>query len=461
MASNLGHRLHSLCWQVHQPSSPLVFISRSMKNWKKKILMREDLKEKVIEYAGKHQHQEERIYSWGCAATGALGIASYLKPGKGQNPIYQQPRPALVKFFYKSDIKPYLVSCGYGFTLYAVKSAKGLQLLGTGINTNSQLGSHEVPRNSGRYLDYIIQPLSVDLPLNKPLSTRARHIGCGRAHTVIIMEDAGVFSLGNNSYGQCCRPVVDGEDYRRNPLVNHIENIPEEVAQVWCGQDHTIFISKSGKLYSCGLGADGQTGLGHYNSVSTPTLVKGDIEGEKIVSVHGKGDCVLAVSDKGQLFGWGNSEYNQLAMVTNENQINIPRHLPVNGCGHIIKAVAGGSICAVLNDKGQVFVWGYGILGKGPALSSSSTPTQIPETLFGRSEIHPNIKVTEIDCGLDHFVACTDQGYLYSWGHSRQGCLGLGADNDQYFPFQVSLPAEVRMVACGVDHTVALCKPFC
>lgn len=35
--------------------------------------MREDLKEKVIEYAGKHQHQEERIYSWGCAATGALG----------------------------------------------------------------------------------------------------------------------------------------------------------------------------------------------------------------------------------------------------------------------------------------------------------------------------------------------------------------------------------------------------
>lgn len=73
MASNLGHRLHSLCWQVHQPSSPLVFISRSMKNWKKKILMREDLKEKVIEYAGKHQHQEERIYSWGCAATGALG----------------------------------------------------------------------------------------------------------------------------------------------------------------------------------------------------------------------------------------------------------------------------------------------------------------------------------------------------------------------------------------------------
>lgn len=38
------------------------------------------------------------------------------------------------------------------------------------------------------------------------------------------------------------------------------------------------------------------SGLGHYNSVSTPTLVKGDIEGEKIVSVHGKGDCVLAVS---------------------------------------------------------------------------------------------------------------------------------------------------------------------
>jgi alpha-tubulin suppressor-like RCC1 family protein len=25
-----------------------------------------------------------------------------------------------------------------------------------------------------------------------------------------------------------------------------------------------------------------------------------------------------------------------------------------------------GTACMILNDSGQVFVWGYGILGKGP-----------------------------------------------------------------------------------------------
>ena len=39
-------------------------------------------------------------------------------------------------------------------------------------------------------------------------------------------------------------------------------------------------------------------GLGHYKITARPQQVKGDIEGEKIVSLGGKGDCVLAVSGK-------------------------------------------------------------------------------------------------------------------------------------------------------------------
>lgn len=42
------------------------------------------------------------------------------------------------------------MSCGYGFTIYAVRSPRGLQLFGAGINTNSQIGFHEMQRNSGK-----------------------------------------------------------------------------------------------------------------------------------------------------------------------------------------------------------------------------------------------------------------------------------------------------------------------
>ncbi|XP_070208524.1 RCC1-like G exchanging factor-like protein [Littorina saxatilis] len=458
--SSLWQNVCSHCQLLHKALPPLWVSARGSKNWKKKIDKREDIKDTVVEYVGQNPRRADRVYAWGCATTGALGIASYLRPEQKQKPIRRQLRPARVKFIDANHIRPYFVSCGYGFTVYAVKSSRGLEIFGTGMNTNSQLGYHEVPRNSGRVLDYIIEPVEIYLPVEKPHATRVRHIGCGRAHTVIITEGAGVFSLGNNAYGQCGRPIVEGENFSKSPLVNTVHDLPDNVEKVVCGQDHTIFITQSGQLLACGMGADGQTGQGHYDLISTPTHLGGDVEGEKIVQVHGRGDCVLAVSDKGDVFGWGNSEYSQLALVTDHTQMSTPRHLPFDTCGRVVKAVAGGSICALLNDKGQVFVWGYGILGKGPALESSNVPTMIPETLFGRNELQADSKVVDIDCGLGHFVAVTDQGDVYSWGHNRHGCLGLGSSDNQFFPLKVSVPAETHTALCGVDHTIALCKSF-
>lgn len=74
----------------------------------------------------------------------------------------------------------------------------------------------------------------------------------------------------------------------------------EKIHDIHCGQDHSLFITESGRLYSCGWGADGQTGLGHYNSTYIPSLVQGDISTEKIIKVSSEVDCVLALN--GDLF---------------------------------------------------------------------------------------------------------------------------------------------------------------
>ena len=134
-------------------------------------------------------------------------------------------------------------------------------------------------------------------------------------------------------------------------------------------------MSSRGKLYSCGWGSDGQTGLGHFDTTSEATEVKGDIEGENIVKVASKVDCVLALNgnggrilkknlsllslrswcvcvlsvDRGELFGWGNSEYGQFACVTEEQQICRPTRIKTPSVGKIIDIACGGSICIVLN----------------------------------------------------------------------------------------------------------------
>jgi alpha-tubulin suppressor-like RCC1 family protein len=75
---------------------------------------------------------------------------------------------------------------------------------------------------------------------------------------------------------------------------------------------HSFLLKESGEILSCGWGADGQTGQGHYDNQSDPSPVKGDVAGRKIVKLSSAGDCVLALDSDGNLFGWGNSEYSQL-----------------------------------------------------------------------------------------------------------------------------------------------------
>lgn len=108
----------------------------------------------------------------------------------------------------------------------------------------------------------------------------------------------------------------------------------------------------------------------------------------------------------------------------------------------------------------MVFVWGFGILGKGPDMNRSREPTPIPPILFGRNQYNPETQVKSVYGGVFHMAAITSEGNLYTWGKNKWGQLGLGHIKDQYFPLQVSVGAAVKRVSCGVDHMVALCTPY-
>ncbi|XP_076082965.1 RCC1-like G exchanging factor-like protein isoform X3 [Mytilus galloprovincialis] len=370
----------------------------------KKQQKRKLKEETITQYAGDNSKRADRVYAWGCASTGAIGIPSYLKPEKkGQHPIYTVRQPARIKFMDRANLKVTKVGCGYGFTVYVTTSFRGNRLYGTGINTDSQIGYHEFPRNTGRVLDYVIEPALIDLPLDHRDTTNITQVACGRGHTLVLTDKEGVFTLGNNAYGQCGRPIVEGEVFGQNPRVHKMKDIPDNIAKIVCGHDHSFLLTTDGEVYSCGLGCDGQTGLGHYRTTSQPTKIRGGIEGVKITQIASTGDCVLALSEEGDVFAWGNSEYNQLSIVTDQTQINIPKYLPLKHCGKIIKAASAGSKCAIVNNNGSV----------------------------------------------------------YTWGKDKHGCLGLGIQRDQYFPLKVSIPAETHSIQCGVDHTVVLCKSFC
>lgn len=410
----------------------------------------------IYQYATENTKKKKRVYMWGNAMFGALGNSSFLLPTVHKHPLKSMKYPWRLPFADFHKVQD--IACGYGFTVFAASNEENdFSVFGTGLNCDGQIGYHCSENNTP--LGTLAVPVPIALPLLNS-GTKALKVSCGRAHTVIITDKEGIFSLGSNSYGQCGVPFENKEAIDKFLNIHHIDGIDETTIEVVCGQDHTLFLTASGKVFSCGWSADGQTGLGHYNNQFEPSLVKGDIEGEKIVQLSCAADCVLAVSDKGDVFGWGNSEYSQLSSATDLQQINIPRKLNL-GIGKITQVAAGGTMCAVVNEKGSVYVWGYGILGQGPNVSSSKVPVLLPEPLFGLNEFNHDVKVVQLACGLSHFAAVTNKFHLYMWGKNRDDCLGLGKNHgNQFFPFKVAVPAEVLKISCGVDHTAVLCRSF-
>ncbi|KAI4497476.1 hypothetical protein M0802_007487 [Mischocyttarus mexicanus] len=395
---------------------------------------------------------DRRVYVWGLAEHGALGTVERTLIKQG---VAYLPAPRRLTFGEIHKVTD--VACGYGFTAFAVSSSDKNIIYGSGINTDSQLGFQEANRIS---LDLVTSPRPINLPLQNS-TTKVISIAAGRAHLLILTSE-GLFTLGNNGYGQCGRPIIMNENYNNSKVVHHIPNIRgNQITAVTAGQDHSILLTESGEIYTFGWGADGQTGLAHYRNEHQPSLVKGDLAGQHIIKVACVADCILALSDKGKLFGWGNSEYGQLLTNNDNYQVNIATELNIpKEVGHIVDIAAGGCFCMILNSSGDVYVWGYGILGLGPQVQRVLKPTLIPSTLFGNNAYSRNTKVTNIYCGLSHLAAITNTGDLYMWGCNKFGSLGLSHRNDQFFPFKVSVGAQVKKVACGIDHTVALCKPF-
>uniref|UniRef100_A0A2A4J9T2 Uncharacterized protein n=1 Tax=Heliothis virescens TaxID=7102 RepID=A0A2A4J9T2_HELVI len=293
---------------------------------------------------------DRNLYSWGLAETGALGI--HMPRGKKGRKQYRNNfslcwYPMRSEFAERFDVEH--VATGYGFTVASIKTDEQHKVFGTGINTDSQIGYH-APR-MGHPLELLLSPAPIFLPY-KSLETKIIGIDAGRAHTAILTDNEGVYTLGNNAYGQCGRKINSNEEYKGSVTSHNIKKLGgQKITSVCCGQDHTLFITESGRVFACGWGADGQTGLGTYENRAIPAEVKGDITTEKIVKVASTGDCVLALNNHGELFGWGNSEYGQIPMRCGSQQVNMSYSLRdfCRGLGKITDIAAGGSFCLIVN----------------------------------------------------------------------------------------------------------------
>ncbi|KFV45475.1 putative E3 ubiquitin-protein ligase HERC4, partial [Gavia stellata] len=83
----------------------------------------------------------------------------------------------------------------------------------------------------------------------------------------------GVFTFGAGGYGQLGHNSTSHEINPRKVF----ELMGSVVTQITCGRQHTTaFVPSSGRIYSFGLGGNGQLGTGTTSNRKSPFTVKGN-----------------------------------------------------------------------------------------------------------------------------------------------------------------------------------------
>ena len=63
-------------------------------------------------------------------------------------------------------------------------------------------------------------------------------MAAGRAHTLLVTNTDEVYSVGNNAYGQCGRPILHDENYSEKAIFHRIDELDgQEIEHIECGQD--------------------------------------------------------------------------------------------------------------------------------------------------------------------------------------------------------------------------------
>ena len=149
-----------------------------------------------------------------------------------------------------------------------------------------------------------------------------RSVSCGANHTMIIINELELWSCGNNSYGQLCL----GHDKQ----VSQFQQTQYfNIVKVSLGCYFSLFQNDSGEIFSCGKNNNGELGLGHFNSPQlTPTLIPNlpsNIEDFVCGNDHN-----LFLGSEGNVFSVGANVFGQLGFgnKTEQNVLNQIRNIP-------------------------------------------------------------------------------------------------------------------------------------
>jgi alpha-tubulin suppressor-like RCC1 family protein len=308
-----------------------------------------------------------------------------------------------------------------------------------GFNQRGQLG---VSTNSG-----------TTTPVSTPQTTDISNvidIAYGNEHLVLLTASGKVFTCGINLYGNLGYSLNSGTS-NANSILREITTV-SGVKQIGCGAYHTILILNDNRIMTVGLNQNGQLGYLTGGSAllinNTPTIVP-DIS--NIIQVRGGLNHTVVLSGDGVIYTFGNNQFGQSLLGKSDIQLIEDYVIDTN-----ITQIATGfaaSHSAILLPNKTMKTFGYNNVGQLGIGTTNSTINSIP-TLVDLS----NIKYIAV--GEAYNAIVLEDGRLATFGYNFSGQAGIsgeiGSTLGRTTPFIVPNISTAIYSACGSSHTAVI-----
>jgi alpha-tubulin suppressor-like RCC1 family protein len=271
-------------------------------------------------------------------------------------------------------------------------------------------------------------------------------VNTGYAHAVAVTETGEIFTWGNNAFGQLGFRNVS-VDFTYPSQVHTLQDT--RIVYVCAGFAHTLAVTDKGETYGWGSNDKGQLGLEGFTATFTPTLITG-LVGKKVIRVSCGYDTSVAVTDKGLVYTFGDNSEGQLGLGHTTAMVGV-NQVTALADSTIVQAEAGWAHMLALDDQGVSYGWGdnsVGQLGLGYKDSPVLEVTPV-ERLRDKGAYY-------LATGYFHSFALTDSGMVYGFGSNDHGQLGVYDKFDRDIPVAVPLLSmrNVTHISAGATHSI-------